>query len=187
MTAEEYRAILEQEADAKKKLRQEEGSLQIRCVKTFRASFPMLTDCMTHMKNEEPDAKRRKIGAAMGVVAGYPDLMLFLPAKYGKDIFYYGLAIELKNGKKGRQGINQKLCQIRMEASGYKYVLIRDVEEFAREVSDYINHVPKDVTARLVKAINEINRIRDEEQRKAEEKSIAKARKELQAMLIKGK
>lgn len=187
MTAEEYRAILEQEADGKKRLRQEEGSLQIRCVKIFRASFPMLTDCMTHMKNEEPDAKRRKIGAAMGVVAGYPDLMLFLPARYGKDIYYCGLAIELKNGKKGRQGINQKLCQMRMEASGYKYVLVRDTDEFAREASDYINHIPKDVTAKLVKVMHEINKIREEEQRKAEANSIAKARKELQAMLNKGK
>ena len=187
MTTEEYRAILEQEAEGKKRLRQGEGSLQIRCVKIFRASFPMLSDCMTHMKNEEPDAKRRKIGAGMGVVPGYPDLMLFLPAKYGKDIYYHGLAIELKDGKKGRQGINQKLCQMRLEASGYKYVLVRDADEFAKEASDYIAHVPKDVTQRLCKAVHDIIKIREEEQRKAETKSVAKARKELQAMIARGK
>ena len=148
---------------------------------------------MTHIPNEEPDRTRRKIGAAMGVVAGYPDLMLFIPAIYmaedstannGKEFYeVHGLAIELKNGKRGRHGIHQRICQMRMEACGYRYVLVRTLEEFDTEVTDYLKHMPKGLPDRIGKIAAEADKMRLEDWKKQEAKSVAKARKEFQELI----
>ena len=143
---------------------------------------------MTHIPNEEPDRTRRKIGAAMGVVAGYPDLMLFIPAIYiaeDGEVFrdVHGLAIELKNGKRGRHGIHQRICQMRMEACGYRYVLVRTLEEFDTEVTDYLKHMPKGLPDRIGKIAAEADKMRLEDWKKQEAKSVAKARKEFQELI----
>lgn len=154
---------------------------------------------MTHLKNEEPDRTRRKIGAAMGVVAGYPDLMLFIPARYGSEaadghgvgnakdgeVFreVHGLAIELKNGKRGRHGIHQRICQMRMEVCGYRYVLIRTIDEFEAAVEDYLKHMPKGLLESIGKAEAEADKLRIEDWKKQEAKSVAKARKELEGLI----
>lgn len=200
MTAEEYRAIAAASTvSSTTRRRQQESTLQSRCVKLFRARYPILGDYMTHIPNEEPDRTRRKIGAAMGVVAGYPDLMLFIPARYGSEaadghgvenakdgeVFrdVHGLAIELKNGKRGRHGIHQRICQMRMEACGYRYVLIRTLEEFDTEVTDYLKHMPKGLPDKIGKIAAEADKMRLEDWKKQEAKSVAKARKEFQELI----
>lgn len=68
----------------------------------------------------------------MGVRAGFPDLILCV-AKNG----YYGLFIELKAGK-GRQSDKQKEYQRLLEAQGYRYEVVRDIEEFLKIINDYL-------------------------------------------------
>ena len=143
---------------------------------------------MTHIPNEEPDRTRRKIGAAMGVVAGYPDLMLFIPARYraedGEESYeVHGLAIELKNGRRGRHGIHQRICQMRMEVCGYRYALVRTLDEFETVVTDYLKHMPKGLPDRIGKVSAEADKIRLEDWKKQEAKSVAKARKEFQELI----
>ena len=157
MTSEQLSELLHTEHASPVHKQQKEASLQSQCVKYFKAQYPLLSQCMTHMKNEEPDARRRKLGAAMGVVPGYPDLMLFVPAKYDictedgnkTNIRYNALAIELKNDKTGRQSEAQKQCQKRLEICGYGYVIIRTIDDFVMVVNDYVKHIDANVLEAL--------------------------------------
>jgi hypothetical protein len=69
----------------------------------------------------------------MGVRSGFPDLILCVAR--GK---YHGLFIELKTAK-GRQTDNQKYFQKALEAQGYRYVVVRSIDEFRRIVTQYMN------------------------------------------------
>lgn len=188
LTSAELRAMLEAEdAVTRKTRRQQEGTLQARCVRIFRTLFPMLSEYMTHMKNEEPDERRRKISASMGVVPGYPDLMLFVPSRYGRERVYHGLALELKNGRKGTQGVNQKLCQMRMEACGYRYEIVRDADEFREVTSDYVSHIPSDLIDALRDVGTKILDVRAAEAQKRDRAAVSRARKELEVLRVKSK
>ena len=182
MTTAELNKLLHTEQDSPVHKQQKETSLQSQCVKYFRTQYPLLAECMTHMKNEEPDAKRRKIGAAMGVVPGYPDLMLFMPADYwlcddiGNKVWhhYNALALELKNGKAGHQSPAQKLCEKRMKICGYKYCIIRTLDEFIEAVDNYAHHLDMN----MLTALQEL-------QKEQEQADTIKARKELSRFLQK--
>lgn len=80
--------------------------------------------------------KRNAIEAAkfkaMGVRAGFPDLILYI-ARQG----YHGLFVELKTAK-GRQSDNQEYYQAILEEQGYKYVVIRSIEDFIETINDYL-------------------------------------------------
>ena len=67
-----------------------------------------------------------------GVVAGVADLLLLIPAKG-----CHGLCIELKN-EKGRQSPAQKEWEAKVEAQGYKYVVVRGYYDFTDLVDDWI-------------------------------------------------
>ena len=69
---------------------------------------------------------------AMGVRAGFPDLILCV-ARHG----YHGLFVELKTDK-GRQTDNQKYYQCVLEEQGYRYVVVRSLEEFINVINDYL-------------------------------------------------
>ena len=69
----------------------------------------------------------------MGVRAGFPDLILCI-ARNG----YHGLFIELKTAK-GRQSENQKYYQYVLEEQGYRYGVVRSIEEFIQIISEYLS------------------------------------------------
>ena len=114
-------------------MRHKEESLQAACVKWFDLQYPKLRLRLHHSPN---GGKRNLIEAArfkaMGVRAGFPDLILLVPK--GQCPF---LGIELK-ASKGRQSEAQKAYQEEFERMGAKYVVIRSVEEFIQVVNDYI-------------------------------------------------
>jgi hypothetical protein len=64
----------------------------------------------------------------MGVVPGVADFLMFLPG--------HGIAIELKEDG-GRQSDPQKLFQKRWEHCGFRYYLVRSLEEFQEIVRKY--------------------------------------------------
>jgi hypothetical protein len=68
----------------------------------------------------------------MGVRAGYPDLTLLVPRKG-----FHALFIEMKTPK-GKQSDHQREYQKELEEQGYKYVICRSVEEFIKQVDDYM-------------------------------------------------
>ena len=74
---------------------------------------------------------------AEGVTSGVADLLL-LVARHG----FHGLCIEVKT-LVGRQSENQKAWQKVIEAQGYKYEIVRSLDDFAELVRWYINEPPK--------------------------------------------
>lgn len=111
----------------------EEHRLQAECVNWFRARYP-------HMRNSlfaVPNGGRRDktTGArlkAEGVIPGVANLILLRQSNG-----YGALLIKLKTAT-GKQSPAQKAWQKEMEANGYKYVVVRSVEEFLNEVFDYM-------------------------------------------------
>jgi hypothetical protein len=67
-----------------------------------------------------------------GVTAGVADVLLLLPNNR-----YHGLCIEFKTAT-GRQSEAQRTFQQKVTNAGYRYVIIRTVEEFVEEVKNYI-------------------------------------------------
>ena len=73
---------------------------------------------------------------AEGVVSGVSDLVLL---KSNRD--YGALLIEMKTPK-GSQTDTQKKWQQTITANGeYKYVVCRSLDDFMREVNDYLKNI----------------------------------------------
>ena len=92
---------------------------------------------MAHSLFAVPNGGRRdqRTGAklkAEGVQAGVSDLILL---RRSRD--YGALCIEMKTPT-GSQSQAQKAWQRQVTADGYKYVVCRSVEDFMREVNDYL-------------------------------------------------
>ncbi len=72
---------------------------------------------------------------AEGALAGVADLILLIP-KNG----YASLCIEMKTPD-GIHRDSQKLWQKEVEAVGNKYVICRSLEDFIREIQEYLNNI----------------------------------------------
>ena len=114
-------------------MRHIEDKLHTACVRWFDYQYPHLRLRLHHSPN---GGKRNLIEAArfkaMGVRAGFPDLILLVPKSQCPF-----LGIELKTFK-GRQSEAQKAYQEEFGRMGARYVVIRSVEEFIKVVNDYI-------------------------------------------------
>lgn len=135
-------------------MKHEESNLQIGCVRWFRGEYPELAMLLTHPINEGSgntsiDRMRQGIHKAEGTKAGVSDLLFFMPAEYRKPvptngiewiITYYGLGIEFKTPK-GKQSQEQKDFQEMFEAAGYKYEIVRSLEDFQNVMKDYVGHI----------------------------------------------
>lgn len=112
---------------------QEEHLLQVACVQWFNLQH----HDMSGLLHAVPNGGRRDktTGAklkAEGVVAGVSDLELKV-ARHG----YHGLCIELKTPK-GRQSQQQIRWQSLVEAQGYKYIIVRSVQDFIEQINSYL-------------------------------------------------
>ena len=127
-------------------MRAKESSLQQECVRLFRLFYPDFAPLFFAVPNgsrrEAREAVRLK---AEGVWPGVADMLLLVP-RYGVP----GVAIEFKTydykERKGRlervptnQSPAQREWQRAVEAQGYKYIIIRDAEEFIRCIHTYMN------------------------------------------------
>ena len=117
-------------------MRHLEDQLQKSCIRFFDYQYPNLKNRLHHSPN---GGKRNQVEAAkfkaMGVRAGFPDLILLHPNK-----FYPFMGIELKT-EKGRQSEHQKEYQKIFEEIGAKYVIVRSLEEFMTEITNYIEYI----------------------------------------------
>lgn len=118
----------------RKKPSDEEHRIQVSCVRWFNLKYPHLRGRLFAVPN---GGKRGKIAGskfqAEGVVAGVSDLILL------KSNSHYGaLLIEMKTAK-GRQGDTQRWWQETVTAQDeYKYVVCRSLDDFMREVDEYL-------------------------------------------------
>ena len=120
-------------------MRQEEHRIQCAIVKWFYYAYPAYRGgCLFAV----PNGGHRTIQTARslkaeGVTSGVSDLLLLVPKRE-----YHGLCVEVKTPV-GRQSDNQKNWQRIIEAQGYRYEIVRSLDEFAELVRWYLNEPPK--------------------------------------------
>lgn len=120
-------------ANIRNKPKDEEHKLQVSMVNWFRLQYPS----MRHNLFAVPNGGRRDAATGRrlkdeGVLAGVSDLILL------KSNQHYGaLLIETKT-KKGTQRESQKEWESKITADGYKYVVVRSLDEFIKAVNDYL-------------------------------------------------
>lgn len=124
---------LQKQSKTRRKPRDDEHKLQAACVRWYRLQYPK----MKHNLFSVPNGGKRDAvtGAKLkeeGALAGVADLILLKSNR-----FYGALLIEMKT-KTGRQSDSQKEWQHKITADGYKYVVVRSLEDFQREIKDYL-------------------------------------------------
>lgn len=131
MTLEE---MIKRQTKSRKHPSDEEHRIQCACVRWFSLQYPRLKGRLFAV----PNGGRRDVTTAAklkseGVVAGVADLILL---KSNHD--YGALLIEMKT-MKGRQSDSQKAWQLNLcSEDEYKYVVCRSLDDFKREVNDYL-------------------------------------------------
>ena len=131
MTLEE---MLQKQAKPRRKPSDEEHRIQSACVRWFRLQYPK----MKHNLFSVPNGGKRDAvtGAKLkeeGALAGVADLILLKPNR-----FYGALLIEMKTPK-GSQSDSQKEWESKITQDGYKYVVIRSLDEFRQVVKQYLS------------------------------------------------
>ena len=105
----------------------QEFKIQAECFQWHWNNFPDERGRLFTVNNNAPSAYAGSVMKAMGVVAGVSD-MIYLSA--AGAVF-----LEFKDPK-GKQSLSQKWWQGVVEAVGYKYVVIRSVEDFQRVLDE---------------------------------------------------
>lgn len=128
-----YEEMIAMQKKYRNKPHELEHRMQVACVKWFRYTFPHLRYALFAVPNGgRRDATTGAKLKAEGVVAGVSDLILLRPS--GK---WHALCIEMK-APHGRQSDEQKNFQNYCEHAGYKYVVCRSSEEFAKCIDEYL-------------------------------------------------
>lgn len=117
-----------------------EGAIQSRCIQIAWNEYPETRGLYYAIPNENSRDNSNSVTGAirksMGVLAGVADTQLAM-ARGG----YFGLYIEFKS-EVGRQRKEQVEFQQRVEQQGYKYVVVRSVEEWRKEWDEYLAMMP---------------------------------------------
>lgn len=162
----------------------EESKLQQQCVAWFRAQYPQYAMLLVHPINEgsghtTTDRRRQGIHKAEGAVAGVPDLLLFMPARFlvksDEPVTYYynGLGLEFKTPK-GSQSQVQKDFELMFRSSGYEYEIIRYFDEFKIIVNTWIGSVDEDIRRKLASTHVEITKAAEQREKEKFYKIIGK-------------
>ncbi len=116
-----------------------EHNLQVACVEWFRYQYPRLTMRLFAVPNG--GYRDRKTASKLkdeGVISGVSDLILLKPNRH-----FHALLIEMKVTEKySRQSDEQKKWQNDLtRLDEYKYVVCRSIDDFMREVNDYLKGI----------------------------------------------
>lgn len=132
MTLEEL--IARQSATKRKHPSEEEHRIQRACVRWFNLKHRKLKGRLFAVPNGgKRDARTAAKLKEEGVVAGVADLILLVPNR-----FYGALLIEMKTAK-GKQSKSQiDWEQIITSKGEYKYVVCHSIDNFIKEVDDYL-------------------------------------------------
>ena len=143
-----------------------ESNLQIRCVKHFRYEYPEFARLLYHPHNEGNAFNRlqQSIANKEGVVKGVADLILQVPSYFSTDgeaddvkpVIRHSLAIELKDGRKGRQSPEQITWQRLFEAAGGIYLVVRNYDDFVFAVDKWMLYVPLEIKQAVYETYTQI-------------------------------
>ena len=127
--------VLQKQSKPRRKPSDEEHRIQSACVCWFRLQYPKMKHNLFSVPN---GGKRDAVTAAKlkdeGQLPGVSDLILLKSNR-----FYGALLIETKT-KNGYQSELQKQWEQKIINDGYKYVVVRSLEDFMREVKDYLSY-----------------------------------------------
>ena len=114
-----------------------EGRIQSECFVYFHNTYPEYRGLYFCVPNENSRADSNSatgaIRRAMGVTAGVADSLMLIPR--GR---YNGLCIEYKR-EDGYQSQAQKVWQSKVEAQGFRYEVVRSLDEFKKLIVEYLN------------------------------------------------
>ena len=125
---------LQSKTKIRSKPNNDEHKLQSAAFKWFRLQYPD----MAHNLFAIPNAAKRtaRIGAYMkeeGLLPGVADVVLM------KSNRFYGACFFEFKTKTGRQSDSQKEWESKITQDGYKYVIIRSLDEFRKVVKQYLS------------------------------------------------
>lgn len=122
---------------AQRKKGSPEGRIQSQCFVHFHNTYPEYRGLYFAVPNENSRADSNSatgaIRRAMGVTAGVSDSLMLIPR--GK---WNGLCIEYKR-EDGYQSQAQKVWQRKVEAQGFRYEVVRSLDEFKKLIVEYLN------------------------------------------------
>ena len=105
----------------------QEFKIQAECFQWHWNNFPDQRGRLFTVNNNAPSAYAGSVMKAMGVVAGVSDMVYLSTAG--------AVFLEFKDPK-GKQSISQKWWQGVVEEAGYRYEVIRSVEDFQRVLAE---------------------------------------------------
>lgn len=128
--------IAKKKATTRKRPSDEEHRIQCSCMRWFNLKYRKLKGRLFAVPNGgKRDALTGAKLKAEGVVAGVADLILLVPNR-----FYGALLVEMKT-LTGRQSKSQKDWEQIITSEGdYKYVVCHSLDDFIREVDDYLKY-----------------------------------------------
>lgn len=111
----------------------EEHDLQSACVRWFRLQYPQLAPLLFAVPNGTNKSRAARVQfKEEGLLSGVADMLLLIP-RGG----YHGMCIEMKT-RTGRQSETQKAWQLAVEEQGYRYIVLRSLDEFMILIKNYI-------------------------------------------------
>ena len=114
-----------------------ESKIQASCVAWMHNTYPEYRGLYFAVQNEnsraDSNASTGAIRRAVGVVSGVSDTILLIPR--GK---WNALCVEFKT-EVGRQSDTQRLWQSKVEAQGFRYEVVRSLDEFKKLIVEYLN------------------------------------------------
>lgn len=131
----EWMERLREEPQPRKKPKAEEHVLQTQCVRWFAMQYRKCYEEGALFAVPNGGRRDKTTGSmlkAEGVVAGVADLILLKPTAYS-----HALLIEMKTGT-GRQSPSQKAWEKGVLEDGYRYVVVRSLDEFASLIRKYM-------------------------------------------------
>lgn len=121
---------------AQRKKGSPEGRIQSECFVYFHNTYPEHRGLYFCVPNEnsrtDSNSATGAIRRAMGVTAGVADSLMLIPR--GK---WHGLCVEYKR-EDGYQSQAQKDWQSKVEAQGYRYEVVRSLEQFKELIKEYL-------------------------------------------------
>lgn len=118
-------------------MKYEESLSQIALIKWFRLQYPELQDLLvSYPAGLNLEIGQRIRAKNMGLKAGVPDLILFVP-KLIKDKFYPCLFIEMKRSD-GRLSAVQKAYHHLLKSQGYTIVVCYSFDEARQKITSYL-------------------------------------------------
>lgn len=128
--------MLKSQTTTRRKPHDEEHRLQCACVRWYRLQYPKMRHNLFSVPNGgKRDAVTGARLKAEGALAGIADLILLKSNR-----FYGALLIEMKTPK-GHQSASQFEWQQKITNDGYKYVIVRSIDDFKREVTQYLSEL----------------------------------------------